>query len=118
MRPSKVGALFILLGIILLQVASAERIGSCPHVYVRCTSVKNTCKIDEDCLGDQKCCETCGYNCEDPVPDKSGSCPNIKSECTTPIENIENTCKNDQDCDGDEKCCQTCGYNCHKPVPE
>ncbi|XP_077341360.1 uncharacterized protein LOC143986826 [Lithobates pipiens] len=114
MRPSTVGALFVLLGIILLQVTSAEKIGSCPHVYVRCSSVNNTCKIDEDCLRDQKCCEICGYNCEDPVAEKPGSCPNIQ-KCDKPI---ENTCKNDQDCEEDEKCCDVCGYNCQKPVPD
>ncbi|XP_040203970.1 WAP four-disulfide core domain protein 8-like isoform X1 [Rana temporaria] len=117
MRPSAIGALSVLLGIILLQVAFAEKIGSCPRVYVRCSSDKNndTCKTDEDCLQDQKCCQTCGFNCEVPVSDKPGSCPNIMVKCATPI---EDTCKNDDDCEEDLKCCNLCGYNCRKPVPD
>ncbi|XP_040203981.1 auswaprin-a-like [Rana temporaria] len=77
MRPSTVGALSVLLGIILLQaVSSAEKSGLCPYVGVpntimlfRCLSVNDTvCKNDEDCEGQQKCCsESCVNRCRDPV---------------------------------------------------
>ncbi|XP_077345448.1 uncharacterized protein LOC143989249 isoform X4 [Lithobates pipiens] len=114
MRPSMVGALFVLLGIILLQVASADKSGSCPNITPRCAFIKNTCKSDENCPGNKKCCNICGYNCEDPVPDKRGSCPNITPRCAF----IKNTCKSDENCPGNKKCCNICGYNCEDPVPD
>ncbi|XP_040203352.1 WAP four-disulfide core domain protein 12-like [Rana temporaria] len=74
MRPSTVGFLSVLLGIILLQAASsAETIGQCPYYkmneLVRCDSYDTTaCKTDDNCGGLQKCCrEICTFKCKYPV---------------------------------------------------
>ncbi|XP_040203976.1 omwaprin-a-like [Rana temporaria] len=74
MRPSTVGFLSVLLGIILLQAASsAEKSGQCPYnkmnALVFCgTFDKTACNTDENCEGQQKCCrELCKYKCQEPV---------------------------------------------------
>ncbi|XP_077345447.1 uncharacterized protein LOC143989249 isoform X3 [Lithobates pipiens] len=114
MRPSMVGALFVLLGIILLQVASADKRGSCPNITPRCAFIKNTCKSDENCPGNKKCCNICGYNCEDPVPDKKGKCKFY--ETFAPCQSITRKCKGDAFCPGKQKCCNVrCTMKCDDP---
>ncbi|PIO23456.1 hypothetical protein AB205_0086410 [Aquarana catesbeiana] len=69
MRPSTVGALFILLGIILLQAASADKKGQCKfyETFAPCQSITRKCHGDAFCPGKQKCCNVhCTMKCDDP----------------------------------------------------
>ncbi|XP_077345521.1 WAP four-disulfide core domain protein 2-like isoform X1 [Lithobates pipiens] len=109
--------LSILLGVLLLQVVTAElgKPGICPPTLKEC--LPWNCKEDSDCPGTKKCCETsCSSACQEPIEEvKPGTCPVVDplAECLpTP-----KGCNVDSDCLGTMKCCKTsCSADCQEPI--
>ncbi|KAM9316952.1 uncharacterized protein PAF06_008045 isoform 2-T2 [Gastrophryne carolinensis] len=137
MKAPAAVALSFLLGLVLLQAASADTYGKGikPGTYdseikrpgekpgecvvymtlIACKEDKNpNCTSDWDCEGSQKCCNVaCKIKCDDPKP-KPGSCPIPQTRCAPPFPIPK--CKNDYDCDGKQKCCTPwCGKECTDP---
>uniref|UniRef100_A0A3B3ZH79 WAP domain-containing protein n=1 Tax=Periophthalmus magnuspinnatus TaxID=409849 RepID=A0A3B3ZH79_9GOBI len=79
-----------------------------------------TCKSDEDCKGDDKCCSNgCGQTCQPPVTSnalfktKPGSCPHPIPHFKT----CKKACSDDSQCPKNLKCCYSgCGLQCVPPA--
>ncbi|XP_073485096.1 supwaprin-a-like [Aquarana catesbeiana] len=115
MRPFTVGALFILLGIILLQAAFADKEGKFKYyeTFAPCRIVERECEGDASCPGRQKCRKVkCTMKCVDPKY-KEGKCKyNIFAPCR--IE--QGQCEEDESCPGKQKCCNVrCAMRCVDP---
>ncbi|KAE8575489.1 hypothetical protein XENTR_v10003851 [Xenopus tropicalis] len=78
----------------------------------RCVS---TCKNDDTCTGDKKCCfDNCQKICKPPAQERPGECPiETRSNAT----DCYDFCTDDNECSGGGKCCpSSCGRSCTSTV--
>ncbi|XP_022787386.1 uncharacterized protein LOC111327458 [Stylophora pistillata] len=93
--------------------------GFCPAVESdQVGTCTEECSIDDDCLGNQKCCSNgCGHVCTAPeYKAKPGYCPAVDMHH---VGICKSECSSDRDCQGERKCCSNgCGRVCSAPVRE
>ncbi|XP_077341371.1 uncharacterized protein LOC143986836 [Lithobates pipiens] len=115
--------LSILLGVLLLQVVTAEEVkpGTCPTMVktlAACLPIPPGCYLDSDCPGTKKCCKTgCSAGCQEPIEEvKPGTCPTMVKTLAVCLP-IPPGCYLDSDCPGTKKCCKTgCSAGCQEPI--
>ncbi|XP_073485098.1 uncharacterized protein [Aquarana catesbeiana] len=116
MRPFTVGALFILLGIILLQVAFSDKEGKCKYseTFAPCRILQRGCQGDGSCRGREKCCQAeCTMECVGPEY-KEAKCKYY--DTFAPCRILQRGFQEDPSCPGKEKCCQVeCAMKCVGP---
>ncbi|XP_043228022.1 balbiani ring protein 3-like isoform X2 [Amphibalanus amphitrite] len=96
------------------NICAREKPGYCParsdHPLLKQTGCGVRCYDDEDCEGEDKCCDVtgCGNICTPAAKQRPGICP--VAEGNDPC---GEWCEVDSDCPGAGKCCQTgCGKIC------
>ncbi|XP_069089506.1 whey acidic protein-like isoform X2 [Pleurodeles waltl] len=90
--------------------------GLCPpYSFICYGSINILCKGDQDCIGDEKCCNfRCNIKCTKPVPVTLGKCSPDTLTCTR---TEGDQCSHDTDCMGSTKCCMhNCTMKCRFPV--
>ncbi|KAM9315593.1 veswaprin-b-like isoform 1-T1 [Gastrophryne carolinensis] len=114
MKASTAVAFTLLLGMLLLQVATAvSKPGTCPQppaTFAPCPKkLPQNCANDWICQDDLKCCKgACVYECV--KPESNQECPN-PIPCFAPDADPE--CKDDSECSPNEKCCvENCEQLC------
>ncbi|XP_069089649.1 uncharacterized protein [Pleurodeles waltl] len=101
----------------------SEKPGLCPSPpsYPTCRTFpnppKNACTTDQQCLGDEKCCEYgCKLQCKKPLQDKVGSCPAFNRSICLFARPAPAECSSDSQCPGTQRCC--CHGNCRMECAE
>jgi len=102
----------------------SQKPGTCP-VYAPpaggpvMTSCIAKCSNDSWCGCSQKCCSRgCTRLCVNPIPPKSGYCPQAGPLFAKGVNKPLQSCTDDNECDADLKCCARAAYNrfCVKPT--
>ncbi|XP_039522263.1 whey acidic protein-like isoform X2 [Pimephales promelas] len=95
--------------------------GVCPSTDGYDVCGGEICFRDDDCLGDEKCCENeCGRRCTTPYlgEPKPGVCPSDVISVRVAGVCVE-SCSHDIQCPNDEKCCSNgCGLQCTAPYKD
>ncbi|XP_078504432.1 uncharacterized protein LOC144762993 [Lissotriton helveticus] len=107
--------------------AVTKKSGLCPTPpsYPTCATFPsrpmNICTSDQQCPGDEKCCEYgCRLQCKKPLQDKLGSCPAFDRSICRFARPAPAECSSDSQCPGTQRCCchGACRMECAETVSE